>query len=184
MPDRNLTVISVKSALYWGLSAASEFCHTPSRPRLGSMYQSVSRAACCRPFDWLPALMAQILNQPAFLMVPSGFSKIRVSLRGRLASNPCAAATPGRSPALPQTIAASTVPFSLIGRSPQSNARKQASPARDPETSVLGSLEADATPLGPATTNQICGEATPLQQIFWLPFQRRSFSIGRCSATS
>src|SRR6516162_10929031 len=54
------------------------------------MYQSVSREACCNPFDWLPALMAQMLNHPAFLMVPSGFSRISVSLRGKLASAPCA----------------------------------------------------------------------------------------------
>src|SRR5262245_40199 len=120
MPGRSLTVISVKSALYCGLSAASEFCHTPSRPRLGSMYQSVSSAACCRPFDWLPALMAQILNQPAFLMVPSGFSRIRVSLRGRLANKPWAGATSGRivSPSPPHSTAASNAPFSLIGPPP------------------------------------------------------------------
>jgi len=30
------------------------------------------------------ALIAQMLNQPAFLIVPSGFSTISVSLRGRL----------------------------------------------------------------------------------------------------
>jgi hypothetical protein len=47
------------------------------------MYQKVSIASWCRPFDWLPALIAQMLNQPAFLIVPSGFSTISVSLRGR-----------------------------------------------------------------------------------------------------
>src|SRR5690349_3632517 len=47
------------------------------------MYQKVSMASWCRPFDWLPALIAQMLNQPAFLIVPSGFSTISVSLRGR-----------------------------------------------------------------------------------------------------
>ena len=60
------------------------------------MYQSVSSAACCSPFDWLPALIAQMLNQPAFLMVPSGFSRIKISSRGRLAMAPCAMNSRGR----------------------------------------------------------------------------------------
>src|SRR3979490_1856040 len=82
MPLRNFAVISVKSALARGLSAASELLHTPSRPLSGSMYQSVSSAACCSPLDCEPALIAQILNQPAFLMVPSGFSRISSSFLG------------------------------------------------------------------------------------------------------
>ena len=61
------------------------------------MYQSVSRATCCSPFDWPPALMAQMLNQPAFLIVPSGFSRISVSLRGRLEIMSCASAAPSDS---------------------------------------------------------------------------------------
>src|SRR4051812_38272638 len=52
-------------------------------PRLGSMYQKVSITSWCSPVDWPPALIAQMLNQPAFLIVPSGFSTIRVWLRGR-----------------------------------------------------------------------------------------------------
>lgn len=82
MPLRSFTVISVKSALYCGLLAASELSQTPSRPRSGSMYQSVSRATCCSPFDCDPALMAQMLNHPAFLTVPSGFSRTSSSFRG------------------------------------------------------------------------------------------------------
>src|SRR5262245_16629750 len=46
------------------------------------MYQKVSMASWCRPVDWPPALIAQMLNQPAFLIVPSGFSTISVWLRG------------------------------------------------------------------------------------------------------
>src|SRR5471032_1272586 len=90
MPLRNFAVISVKSALYCGLSAASELSQTPSRPLSGSMYQSVSSAACCRPLDCEPALIAQILNQPAFLMVPSGFSRISSSFLGIFCGMPCA----------------------------------------------------------------------------------------------
>src|SRR5882724_5003035 len=56
------------------------------------MYQKVSIATCCRPLDWLPPLMAQMLNQPAFLIVPSGFSRIKVSLRGRSENAVCACA--------------------------------------------------------------------------------------------
>src|SRR5690348_10516197 len=62
------------------------------------MYQKVSMPSCCRPFDWLPALIAQTLNQPEFLIVPSGFSTISVSLRGRSEIVPCARASP-KSPA-------------------------------------------------------------------------------------
>src|SRR5438270_6097622 len=58
------------------------------------MYQKVSIASWCRPFDWLPALIAQMLNQPAFLIVPSGFSTISVSLRGRSEIVPWAKAWP------------------------------------------------------------------------------------------
>src|SRR3954468_150692 len=36
--------------------------------------------------------MAQMLNQPAFLIVPSGFSRIRVSFLGRLEITSCACA--------------------------------------------------------------------------------------------
>src|SRR3979411_3323748 len=90
MPLRNFAVISVKSALYRGLSAASELLHTPSRPLSGSMYQSVSSAACCRPLDCEPALIAQILNQPEFLVVPSGFSRISSSFLGMFCGMPCA----------------------------------------------------------------------------------------------
>src|SRR6185436_14284632 len=43
---------------------------------------------------WLPALIAQMLNQPAFLIVPSGFSTISVSLRGRSEMVPWAKAGP------------------------------------------------------------------------------------------
>src|SRR3954462_11207192 len=48
------------------------------------MYQSVSSATCCSPFDWELALIAQMLNQPAFLTVPSGFSRISNSFLGIL----------------------------------------------------------------------------------------------------
>src|SRR5882762_5805500 len=90
MPLRNFAVISVESALYCDLSAASELLHTPSRPLSGSMYQSVSSAACCSPLDCEPALIAQILNQPAFLMVPSGFSRISSSFLGMSCGMPWA----------------------------------------------------------------------------------------------
>jgi hypothetical protein len=74
------------------LSEASEFIHTPSMPRCGSMYQNVSIASWCSPVDCPPALTAQMLNQPAFLIVPSGFSTIRVWLRGRFEIGSCAEA--------------------------------------------------------------------------------------------
>src|SRR6266568_1892093 len=90
MPLRSFAVISVKSALYCGLSAASELSQTPSRPLSGSMYQSVSSAACWSPLDCEPALIAQILNQPAFLIVPSGFSRISSSFLGMFCGMPCA----------------------------------------------------------------------------------------------
>src|SRR5258708_7263606 len=90
MPLRNFAVISVKSALYCGLSEANELSQTPSRPLSGSMYQSVSSADCCKPFDCEPALIAQMLNQPAFLMVPSGFSRISSSFLGMFCGMPCA----------------------------------------------------------------------------------------------
>src|SRR6476620_8829965 len=64
------------------------------------MYQKVSIASCCKPFDWLPALIAQMLNQPEFLIVPSGFSTISVSLRGRSEIVPCARACPKRHAAI------------------------------------------------------------------------------------
>src|SRR5947199_4118884 len=54
------------------------------------MYQSVSSAACCNPLDCEPALIAQILNQPAFLIVPSGFSRISSSFLGMFCGMPCA----------------------------------------------------------------------------------------------
>src|SRR5882672_11706665 len=63
------------------------------------MYQKVSIATCCRPLDWLPTLMAQMLNQPAFLIVPSGFSRIKVSLRGRSENAVCACAGAGAASA-------------------------------------------------------------------------------------
>src|SRR4051794_1607255 len=94
MPLLSFTVISVKSALYCGLSAASAFSHTPLMPLSGSMYHSVSSATCCRPLDCEPALIAQMLNQPAFLMVPSGFSRISSSLRGMFCGMPCASLGP------------------------------------------------------------------------------------------
>src|SRR5881394_2783667 len=56
------------------------------------MYQNVSIASWCSPVDWPPALIAQMLNQPAFLIVPSGFSTIRVWLRGRFEIVPWATA--------------------------------------------------------------------------------------------
>src|ERR1041384_5902861 len=99
MPGRSLTVISVKSALYFGLLGANEVSpHTPAPPRLGSMYQKVSIISWCRPVDWPPALIAQMLNQPAFLIVPSGFSTISVSLRGRLEIVFCADTSLARQP--------------------------------------------------------------------------------------
>src|SRR5688572_2896001 len=54
------------------------------------MYQNVSIVSWCRPVDCPPAFTAQMLNQPAFLIVPSGFSTIRVWLRGRFEIGPCA----------------------------------------------------------------------------------------------
>src|SRR5882757_7643796 len=90
MPLLSLTVIWEKSALYCGLSAASAFSQTPLMPLSGSMYHSVSSATCCRPLDCDPALIAQMLNHPAFLMVPSGFSRISSSLRGMFCGMPCA----------------------------------------------------------------------------------------------
>src|SRR4051795_9622195 len=56
------------------------------------MYHNVSIASWCRPVDCPPAFTAQMLNQPAFLIVPSGFSTIRVWLRGRLEIGSCARA--------------------------------------------------------------------------------------------
>src|SRR5438874_4388922 len=67
--------------------------HMASTPFCGSMYQKVSMASWCSPVDWPPALIDQILNQPAFLIVPSGFSTISVSLRGRLEIVPWALAS-------------------------------------------------------------------------------------------
>src|SRR3569833_1423194 len=73
------------------------------------MYQKVSMPSCCRPFDWLPALIAQMLNQPAFLIVPSGFSTISVSLRGRSEIVPWATAAKGPTDTpSPATISAAT----------------------------------------------------------------------------
>src|SRR5579883_2228988 len=88
-----------------GFSAASELSHTPSTPFCGSMYQKVSMPSCCSPFDWLPALIAQMLNQPAFLIVPSGFSTISVSLRGRSEIVPWATAPNGQSTTASATTA-------------------------------------------------------------------------------
>ena len=51
MPTRSFTVISVKSLLYCGLSAASEFSQTPLMPCSGSMYQSVSMHSCWSPVE-------------------------------------------------------------------------------------------------------------------------------------
>ena len=58
------------------------------------MYQKVSIANWCSPVDWPPALMAQMLNQPAFLIVPSGFSTTRVWWRGTLEISSWALALP------------------------------------------------------------------------------------------
>ena len=94
------------------------------------MYQSVSIASCCRPVDWPPALMAQMLNQPAFLIVPSGFSRISVSFRGSSDEAPwaCAETLASRTPptavafssriafALPDRVAVRAHPFLARGR--------------------------------------------------------------------
>ncbi len=59
-------------------------------PLSGSMYQSVSSATCWSPLDCDPALIVQMLNQPAFFTVPSGFSRISRSFLGMSWGIPCA----------------------------------------------------------------------------------------------
>src|SRR6478735_7615735 len=87
------------------------------------MYQSVSSAACCSPLDWEPALIAQILNQPAFLIVPSGFSRISSSFLGMFCGMPCALELTGNNSCVDTAHKASTsnqrmrlIVFSLIAQ--------------------------------------------------------------------
>src|SRR5262245_16274408 len=111
--------------------------------------------------------MAQMLNQPAFLMVPSGFSRIRVSLRGRLASKPWATTTFGWAATIkaPHSTAANPVAFSLIGRPPQSaRGTRTLAHARSRDFYARFPSGPDATPHDPRATNQICGQATPVSQ--------------------
>jgi hypothetical protein len=78
IPERSFTVISVKSLLYCGLSAASELSQTlPLSPWSGSMYQSVSMHSCWSPVEVPFGFGTQTLKFDGSVTVPSGFSAMR-----------------------------------------------------------------------------------------------------------